>query len=551
MYLRIVTIVAFVILLSCGCEREQGVITTEDAKPQALPSENASLEKLFARMVVSKIPHNHYDHLAPEIAAYGDKAFDVCAKMLKCSESKDSFKKHVAIKALALINDSRAIPLLKEAALKEKNHNALEEEILAVLTLEPTVEQADWAALIIAFLSNPFDQESGISYLCSSSIPAELKLQICSHMDSYKQYGKHAVLRALPQLEKNHAAFSLLKKEVLKHDGDTFVVAVREMARLTEHDPRPVLIEALKESLKRRKFIQRRLVLAIGQARCEDAIPLLEKRFSELSDTDMHERSLRVSIAGTLCRLGHLYDDYAEIVRDALTDKKFSGFSSAAYDVVAWLGDEKTIQILCAQLVESPAQKVIEKLGETGSPLAVKPLIEVFCQVPVPEKLFAIAEAIRAIADKSQSDKTKVLAENVRRTAVYVDDFMTSHARVNRHTPEQKRENFKSAVNFVKNHREFGVNLVEKNNSFDMEGFSVFAFLRLVEETWQESYIPALEKFIKSDTRASTLTTKSGKIVPHYHLRSQVAALLAKKTGREYIYIDADGVTRKGGESPP
>ena len=550
MYLRIMTIVAFVMLFGCGCEREQAQDGPISGEPSVQPSENASPEAIFDRIVIGKIPNGHYDHLAQKIAVFGNEAFDVCAEMLKRNEHKDRLRKGLAIKALALINDSRALRLLKETALKEQNRGHLQLEILAVLTLDPTLEQADWSVQTIASQSNSFDQGYIVQFLCGSSIPAELKLKICSHIDSYQRYGKHAVLRALPQLEKEPAAFDLLKKEVLKHDGDTFAVAAREMARLTEHDPRPVLVRALEESLKRQKLIDRQLVLAIGQAKCEDAIPLLEKRFSKLSDANMHERSLRVAIAGTLCRLSHLYDYHAEIVRDALVDKKFSDFSSAAYDVIAWLGDEKTIQILCAQLLENPTRKVIEKLGEIGSPLAIQSLIEAFCQVPAPEILSSIARALRAIAEKSSSDKTKALAENIRRTAVYFDDFMTPHQRVNRHTPEENRENFSAAVVFVKQHGNVGVTLITKHSSYCLGPFDHFRFLRLIESTWQNSYVPALEKLIETDKHTSSHSTRSGKSVPHYYLRSQVAALLAEKTGREYTYIDADGKTRKGGESP-
>ena len=146
MYRSAVITALFVLLLSCGCEREQSKDAPKSAGPPAQPSENVSPEAIFNRIVAGKIPHGHYDDLAQEIAAFGEKAFGVCAQMLKCTKDEDNYRKGVAIKALALLNDSRALPLLKEVALKEQNRGHLQQELLAVLTLDPTLDQADWSA---------------------------------------------------------------------------------------------------------------------------------------------------------------------------------------------------------------------------------------------------------------------------------------------------------------------------------------------------------------------------------------------------------------------
>jgi hypothetical protein len=454
---------------------------------------------------------NHYDDMAAQVAAFGSKAVETCTRMLHYSEEFDHHRKRQAIRALGLIgNEDSLVPLLAAIPV-EKDWGHIREMVLAVLKIYPSIENADWVSETMV-KDGRISQDYIIRQISQSSIPAEIKLRIYRRIDSFNMGGHTAVVKALVAMVENPTAFELLKQEAFKHHYATFGVAVRELAKLEKPDPRPVLLELLKDVLDRNKLPSVELIIAVGTARCKQAMPLLEKKFTELSKESADHRRRRVVIAGVFCHFNYKYATYSAFVKEALTDKQYA---STAYKVAGWLYDEDSISLI------------------TGA----------FCQMPVDGDWVnhAAANAVAEIAFQTGDAKTRELAEKMKATAIYIRYTVDPSGNVK--LDEAAREkSFEGAASFIGEHPKLGVNFIERHASYRLGLFGDRPFIKLIEKTWHDSYVKSLEELVK------TSTYKNAYDGDHYTLRRLAAALLTKKTGKKYTYVDVDGEVHKPGE---
>jgi HEAT repeat protein len=292
------------------------------------------------------------------------------------------------------------------------------------------------------------------------------------------------------------------------------------------------------------------LILALGEREYRQAIPVLEEIIKEARD-DIDGRRCRILAAGALCRLGEDYEENAAIVRDGLWEYNLCYTS---YQVVGWLNDEETIKVVISQVgSEKPEERAgtmaIKALGQIGSKSALPALRDALNRLPIAE-FMNVGEAITAVGHKSQDGDVVAEGEEVKNLATFLNRVLSpsQRAAVSSESPEaiRNRLEMERAASWLKKHPELIPRVMEEIKDFSW-GYN--EILSLLDNAWDERAIPYLEYVTKTNVSRVDFHTDSG-IVPHYHVRSAVAAFLTRKTGRQYTFIDVDGTVRKGGETP-
>ena len=387
-----------------------------------------SLARLIVDMRTGKIPTGFYDDridaLGKELVQHLNRNVHfTIMRLLDYNEPFDFHRKYGAIKLLAHVGEKEESigPRLMRTASEERNRQLLEEELLALLKLEPTEEMLDWVAKVI-IQRKASDQGYVISFLSRSPLPIPLKMRLYSHLNLYERDGQYAVVRALGEIHTQEAFQRLC--DILRENArgrwarentrSLFKGAARALERIEEPDPCPALLEAIRICSYDR-FEYAALILA--ERDYAPAVEVFESRLAEAEHKDESKSRLcRIVCAGALARFDKDYDKNAALVREELL--RDPGYSDTLNRVVGWLHDEETAKAVGSVLdsagSEHYPEHYIEKkpaiatLGQIGHAAGLPALRRAVLNAPTDgygyrNFLSAIAEAVEAIGNRNDN----------------------------------------------------------------------------------------------------------------------------------------------------
>jgi hypothetical protein len=528
-----------------------GLLRANGADGPADTERIAAVKRLFIRMDESKWSsedvERFYAH-AGQIADVGNEVIPTLEEILHSDSPYDGLRKQVAVRALARMNGDQADPILLRVISEEKYIGVCEDACLALLSHKNDAATIDAVASAIAGRKE-FDQESLISFISRSVLPERAKMRLFSHYALFEKYGKYKVIQGLAQID-SPESFRQLADILSKSDRDTFRIAAGAMGKLKNSDPCPTLLKAFPSAPL---DALDELMIVLGERSYKPFIPTLEERVrveqSKFPD-DVTFRRFHVVAAGVLCRLGKDYDSNAAIVRSSLKEKMLS---YNGYEVVAWLTDKVTIDLVASQITatqpdEHTGDLAIEALGKMGSKAAVQPLMNSLASIPY-RSWRIVSEALAAIGQKQKDLEVTNEAKELKSLMTYVGRGLDQVAgrRVQLlggqafPAPEVDPDLAPGAA-FLKKNPQLISGIVEAP-----ETEYIVYLPSILEAAWTPNATPYLEKVMETNTAKVQLLTRSGANLMHYSLRSDIADLLTKKTGKQYTYVDADGTVRKGG----
>ena len=508
-----------------------------------------SAEKIFEKMWYGKISNDRYDKLIPELVLLGNNIVPLLIDMLEYNLYYDRLRKRIAIKTLSQLKDKRIVPGLKKVIAQEKHNsnNFIAQELYALLTYDSSDEMVEYVANIIA--SKAYQQNQIIVYLTRQDLPKKMK--ICSYYKTYNRSGKYGVIKSLGNID-DKEAFEMLSLIILEFPdrNGNFTYATRVLGEMRSGDACPLFLDLVKKSPARNSD---NMICTLGKKRYQPAIPTLEKIIA-----NTEKKRSKILAAGALCRLGVNYDKHAAIVREGL-DKEMQSYT--AYRVVGWLNDDKTAKSVAAQLGSTKPEErtgalAIEALGKMGNDCVLTELKNSLVKVSV-QNFEDVGKVIIAIGQSNNNEAIISDGQEIENLGKYLQRIKMSCQKVQiginpklKQKLKQNKIEKEQGAKWLKEHPEVWDNILSQfKTDKSLDGFEILRLLPLLEISWDERTIPYLKQIIATNTTRVS-HHKGDNIIPHYHVRSRIAAFLIKKTGKEHTYIDVDGSEKTGGSSP-
>jgi hypothetical protein len=442
----------------------------------------------------------------------------------------------VAIRALARLQDERIMPALKAAAETEGNRDHLEQELLGLLMHDSGDTMADYVASAVSHQESTLDQEWIVRFLSLAEIPRQTKMRICSHYAQFKEYGKHAIIRALQDLDDADAFAQLCR--VLRSRDEAFRTAAYALGQLKNSDPCPVL---LKELSKMDNGPVDCLILVLGEKCYAPAIGEF-RRWQAIAERDPDRATTRLLTAAALCGLDVDYDRNATVVREGLKDDRLRW---SAATVAGWLHDEETVQALISVLDRPDLHDAaVEALGRIGSRSGAPALMRAAETLPM-ERFRAIGDALLAIGRKNEDQAATDFGQGLSDVATSVPWLLSFHQQASPGNPFLAE--WERAAPCLTSHPQVTANIIRHVQHGEIPMHAIG--LSFLNRVWNPELVPVVEELIRTDEFRTNRHTDHG-VFPHFSRRSAFAEFLTRKTGKEYTYVDVDGTVRKGGEGP-
>lgn len=476
---------------------------------------------------------------------------------------------HLVIEALGRMNDPRAIPSLKSMSQRTKDgyieSRLAQAALLALLRLDPGQGMVEYVIdQLVTSKHSSHLQDQFLTALERGDLSADTKFAL---LVQYQRLDLNARSRAFYSLAalNDRRSFDLLAgvvslgpTEIWHRLGspDLYHSAVGALGQCTAGDPGPILLEQLRRGVWTDSVVL--VIAALRYQPAADELRRLMDRPIPLDSPDHHP--LRIKTAGALCAIGKDYDIYSATVRSALRSDAIN-VRSAALKVAHYANDPATVEALVPLLEGDYAHFSLWALRRMNNPAAIAPLRRLVRSLPPAVEqpdLHEFGEAIESIGE-ANGDAAAVEEGRGIQDFTWAMDFLTSIHQSIFPTPEQQQKidaRILRAGRWLDRNRDF-IPVILRHLDWTGAGEAQGAvsnhnrlgLLKLLDLAWDERAIAPLERIVKTDMESVSFLTNNG-IVHHYELRSQAAAFLAKKTGRRYTYIDADGTEREGGQWP-
>lgn len=507
------------------------------------PAKIVRAEELFAEMEGGKLPATHFDGSATELAGLGASILPLLDDVLTYESLQDRYRMRVAVRALGLISGKRAIPTLMRLIGQDKPTSAMDEALRVLLAQSPDDATIDELAAIVA-RRDTFTQESIIRCCSDVQLPESARMRLYSHWPEFQEYGKHAVIRGLAAID-NRAAFLELSKILAmgdrwdSADRGTFSLAAGTLGRLKNSDPCAVLLGAFPAAPIDSAEV---IMIALAERKYAPFIPVLEKRLSEENGKypdDVTVQRFSVLAAGVMCRYGKDYDRNAAIVCAGIQNRQLRW---SAYQAAGWLTDDATIKLVISQIGATEGKEwtgvtAVETLGRIGDKAAVPALMKALEERPYSD-WDKIADALASIGETQHDAGVISEGQGLKSIITYLGYGGALQIPTKAQRPEMDRQ-LNAASACLKKHPQ----LIPKLNG-PVYGSSHY-LTALLDRTWTPQATPYMEKLIETDT-----TRENANSHLNYVVRREVSGMLAKKTGKQYTYVDFDGTVQKGGEWP-
>lgn len=518
-----------------------------NSKAPAVGDSVDKTEQLLIKLNPTKGDPPGFDLAVTEIAKLSPEVLPLLRDTLRYTAYKDEARHRAAARALTVIGGRDAQVALIDA-LSNNRGLSVRELLLSLFKLNSDNAAVDEVAGVLV-IKNGGDQESAIRTLGTLDVPARVRLRLYSHYDSFKEYGKYAVIRGLCDLATPEAT-DQLKRIVLSEKGGVLDFAVDRLTELRSFDPCPVFLEAFKQGKTGKSLISGAAVRG-----CKDAIPFIET--AKAATYYYSEVDTPLIATAALARLGKDTEKNSKIVREALAKDERGSYRAAGL-----LTDEATIELMFGKLkgfegdgsrrIESGTNvyfidrnMIIGTLGGMHNPLAARMLIEGLPTIPINEWR-QVGTALQRLGEDLGN-------EGIRQDGIGLESLIGFLSlEYSSMVPDMKSPRIvadkTNAVAFLRKHPALFLDVfrepIERNMAVLARGNQP---LTLAREAWTPEATPFLEEIMRTDTRASVYINASGR---HYSLRADLAKLLQEKTGKPYTYTDADGTVRKAGEGP-